>query len=220
SVQVGSSVMMNLLLVAAKRDELYPVIQSFRDAGLVIDCVDIDALATINALEFFYPQEFRSSTAVLDIGTEVSTLSVILEGKPRFIRDISYGGVDILKRLKRKLGLTEQQARQYVSDSDMVLPPDVVKTFQEVLGNLIADLKVSLDYYLDQISHAVAVKTLFLCGGEAYHPVVINALTRDLGLSVQPIDIFQKIQLDPGVDGDLVKKNRGFLSVPLGLCLR
>ncbi len=216
----GTAKQMSLLLVAVKRDEVMSLVQAFQTAGLEVEFIDIDSVAIINALEYFHPEDFNSSTAILDIGAEVSNLSVVQQGKPRFIRDISYGGADIVKRLKRKLGFTEQQARAQLQETDKMPAADVTVILQEVLGNLTSDLKVSLDYYLDQIPHAEPVKKIFLGGGEAYHPVVLETLKRDLKLPVQPMCILEKVELSPEIDQSLFMKSLGFLPVPFGLCLR
>ncbi len=218
SLAVGGTGM-NVLLVAVKRDELYTMIQTFQNAGLEIEMIDVDALASINALEFFYPEQFNSSTGILDIGTEISTLSIIHHGRPRFIRDISYGGLDILKRLKRKLGLSHEHAMEQI-EVDRQPTPEATVVLKESLGDLISDLKVSLNYYFDQVPSAEPVKTLFIGGGGGYHPIVIETLGSQLGFSVETMQILGKFQLANTVDAELVKKNQGLLPVTLGLCVR
>ena len=218
-IATPSGPMMNLLLVAVKRDELYPLIEVFQAASLQIEFIDIDALACINALEFFYPESLKTSIGVLDIGTEISTLSIMREGKPRFIRDVSYGGLDILKRLKRKLGLSDQAALEQL-EVDRLPSPEAIEVLKEGLANLVAELKVSLDYYLDQVHPSEPVTKLYLGGGGGYHPIVLETLTKELGFGVETIDILSKIKLGDGVDQEGVKKNQGLLAVALGLCLR
>lgn len=215
----GTDSQINLLLVSVKREEIYPIIQVVQSAGMEIELIDIDALAFVNALEFFYPEILKSSVGILDIGSEISTLSVIREGKPRFIRDISYGGVDITKRLKRKLGISDEQALEQM-EVDRVPSPEAAEVLKEGLGNLVADLKVSLDYYLDQVHPSEPVTKLFLGGGGGYHPIVVETLTKDLGFSVETIDVLSKFKLAEGVDPELIKKNQGLLPVALGLGLR
>ncbi len=220
SVTGPQGVMMNLLLVAVKKDEIYPLIQTFQAAGLETELIDIDALAFLNAVEFFYPDLMRSSTSgILDIGSEISTLCIVREGKPRFIRDISYGAMDILKRLKRKLGLTDESALK-ILEGDKAAGVDALSVFKEGLDNLIADLRVSLDYYMDQGQTSEPIKTIFLGGGGSCHPIVSETLTHDLGVTVQTMDILGKIQRDPAVDEKFLKVNQGILPIALGLCLR
>lgn len=210
---------MNVLLAAIRKDDVYSTLQIFQAAGLTVELVDVDALASINALEFFHPDDMKSSTGILDIGTDVSTLSVVHQGKPRFIRDITYGGVDIIKRLRRKLGLTQEQAVQQL-EVDRAPTPEAMQILKEGLGDLVSELRVSLNYYLDQIPTAEPIKKLFIEGGGGYHPLVIETLSKDLGFPVEMMCVLDKIQLGEGVDANLAKQNQGILTVALGLCLR
>ena len=210
---------MNILLVAVKRDELFNQIQLFQSAGLQIELIDVDALAAINALEFFQPEKLKLPTALLDIGSEVSTLSIILDGKPRFIRDISYGGFDMIKKLKRKLGLTQEQAVQQI-EVDQQPTPEAEAILKEALSDLVSELKLSLNYYLDQVPGSEPVKALVISGGGGYHPVAVQALTAELGFTVETMDILSSIQLGSGLSPEVIKSNQGLLPVSLGLCVR
>ncbi|MBI3306214.1 MAG: type IV pilus assembly protein PilM [Candidatus Omnitrophica bacterium] len=216
----GTGTFMNLLLVAVRRDELNPVIQTFHEAGLQVEFVDVDALASMNSLEYFHPEEWKKSVGFIDFGAEISSLCIIREGKPRFMRDISFGGMDFIKRLKRKLGVTEEKAREHFLQAADKPSPEVIPIIQESVETLIADLKVSLDYYLDQIPNAQPLQKLFISGTEAYHPQVVQMLSKEFSIPVEPMNILEKLTLGPDVDKRLVMENQGFLPVPIGLCLR
>lgn len=220
NITQGAGSLMNLLLAAVRRDELNPVIQVFKDAGLEIEFVDVDALASINALEYFHPDEWKTSVGLIDFGAEITSLCIIRDGKPRFIRDISFGGMDFIKRLKRKLGVTEEKAKDYFLETHRKLSPEIASIIQESVATLVTDLKLSLDYYLDQIPHARPIQKLFIAGVEADQPLVVETLSKELGIPVEPMNILGKLTLGPDVDKALVKENQGFLPVPIGLCLR
>ena len=219
NLPIASGAGMNVLLSAVKRDELYATLKIFQEAGLEVELIDVDALAAINALNFFYPERLQNPAAILDIGTEISTLSVAHLGKPRFIRDISFGGLDILKRLKRKLGLSQEQALQQI-EVDQAPTPEATDILKEALGDLVTDLKVSLNYYLDQTSGATAVKQLFVGGGGGYHPIVTEILKNSLGFEVEAMDVLGKVQIAPEIDAVMLRKNQGLLPVSLGLLIR
>lgn len=214
-----SGPMMNVLIVGVKRDEVYPLIQTFQSAGLEVELIDADALAFLNAIEFCYPDVVNTAFGILDIGTEISTLSVAQGGKPRFIRDLSFGGMDVLKRLKRKLGLTDQAALEQL-EVDRVPTPEAQEVLKESLSNLVSDLKVSLDYYIDQVSGAAPITKLFLAGGGGYHPIVVESLTKDLQIPVETLDVLGRVKTVQGLDLELFKKNQGLLTGALGLAVR
>lgn len=210
---------MNVLLVAVKRDEIYGALKTFQEAGLEVELIDVDALAVMNAFAFFYPERFQMPIALLDIGTEVSSLSVAHHGKPRFIHDISFGGMDILKRLRRKLGLSPEQALEQMAVESVPMPEAAV-ILRESLVDLAADLKVSFNYYLDQVPSAEPVKQLFLGSVAGYYPIVRETLGESLGIEIEAIDVLSKIEIGPEIDGERIKKAQGLLAVSLGLLIR
>lgn len=210
---------MNILLAVLKREDLNKILEVFQAAGLQVETIDCDALASINAVEFFSPEKFMEPCAVLDIGSEVSTLSVVIGGKPRFIRDISYGGIDMIKKLKRKLGLTHAQALEQI-EVDRQPSAEAQEIIKQALADLVSELKLSVNYYLDQVAGAEPIKNFFICGGGGYHPLVLETLTRELGASAEMLDILSGVELAPSVSVDEIKSNQGLLPVSIGLCLR
>lgn len=209
----------SLLLVAVKKDEIYNLVKNFQNAGFQVELIDIDSLAFFNGLEFFHPEDCRSSVGLLDIGTDISTLVITRSGMPRFIRDISFGGADLVKRLKRKLGMSEKEAFEQL-EVDREPSQPAMEVLKEGIKSLVADFKVSVDYYMDQMQPPEGVKKLFLGGAAGYLPFVIKAFSEDLGFPVQSMDLGNKISIKQGLDQDYIKKNQALLHVALGLCLR
>lgn len=219
NVQVNGKPMMNVMLVAVKREELYSALQVFQNADLQVVLIDVDAIVSINALEYLHPNDMAPPTAILDIGSEISTLCVVQGGKPKFIRDMTYGGVDIIKKMKRKLTLTQEQALQLI-EVDRVPSPEIAEVISDALGDLVSELKVTLNYYYDQIPGAEPIKKMFIEGGGGYHPLVIQKLNADFGFGVEMMNILDKVQLADGVDPNIIRLNQGILPMPIGLCLR
>jgi type IV pilus assembly protein PilM len=210
---------MNVLLVAVKREDLYPLIGVYKDAGLDVELVDIDSLAFFNAVEFLYPDRFKSALGILDIGTDISTLGIMKEGKPQFIRDISYGCVDIQKRLKRKLGVSSEDLIKKLENIEL-LEEKIRQEMLDALTPLISELRVSLDYYLDQVQHSNALENLYLCTEQAFYPIILDALNKNLGIAVGNLNLDGKVSLGPKLSKEGIEKNEMLMPIALGLCLR
>ena len=218
-VKLEAGIGMDLLLTAVKRDELCELVKSFKQANLNVECIDIDAIASMNALEFFHPEVLHSTVGIFDFGTELSNLCVLREGKPRFIRDISLGRTDLVNLIKRKLGLSEEAARAQL-DGGQTPSPEALEVIHQGLSNLMTDLKISMDYYFDQIHPAAPLQTLFVeCAG-AFYSLLTEMLAQNLGIPVRSMDILSKVELDPGVNAELVNANRSSLPLAMGLSLR
>lgn len=218
SVKTDDGEKMEVMLVVIKRPELEPTIEIFRNLECRLSVVDVDILSAMAALEYFHPVDFTGHISLLDLGTEISTLGIIRDGKPRFIRDISYGAYDLHKRLKTRSSLLEEKIEQLFEKNEAPAPAEEA-AIRESLEGLIGDLRVSFDYYHDQAGPAGPVAKLFLSGGVS-HPVVLKVLSEGLQIPVASMDILAKLRWEAAVDGELLKNHASLLPVALGLGLR
>ena len=209
---------MEVMLAVIKRQELEPTLEVFRNLECRLSLVDVDILSAMAALEYFHPEDFAGHAGLLDMGTEISSLGIVREGKPRFIRDISYGIFDLYKRLKTRSNLSDEKIERLFEKNEDPSPEEA-QAITESLDGLIGDLRVSFDYYHDQSGHSKPISKLFLSGG-ATHPVVLKALSAGLQIPVVCMDVLAKIQLAPGIDAAILKNNLPLLPVALGLGIR
>lgn len=219
SVKTEEGERMEVMLVVVKRQELEPTLEIFRSIECKLSIVDVDILSAMTALEFFHPKDFAGHVGLLDIGTEISTLGVIRDGKPRFIRDISYGTFDMQKRVRSRTSLTSE-AVEDLFELGSSPAPEADAAIAESMEGLVSDLKVSFDYYRDQNHAEGAVEKIFVCGGGALHPVVLRSLSNGLGVPVECLEVLSKLKWAETVDAGQLRRIQAFLPVALGLALR
>ncbi|HNX68760.1 MAG TPA: pilus assembly protein PilM [Candidatus Omnitrophota bacterium] len=210
---------MEVMLSVIKLPDLEPTLEIFRNLECRLAVVDVDILAALAALEYFHPEDFKGHVGLLDLGSEISTLGIVRDGNPRFIRDISYGTYDLQKRLKTRSNFTEEMTEK-ILESDREPPAEAVEAIRESLDGLIGDLRVSFDYYQDQSARGQPLEKLFLSGGAAANPVVLRSLSEGLKIPVVCMDILKKIKWAPEIDEALVKSSLPLLPVVLGLGVR
>ena len=209
---------MEVMLAVIKRQELDPTLEIFRNLECSLSVVDVDILSVMAAMEYFHPVDFSGHTGILDLGAEISTLGIVREGKPRFIRDISYGTYDLFKRMKTRSNLTDEKIEQFF-EKNQTPSQEEGQAIAESLDGLIGDLRVSFDYYHDQSGQSQPITKLFLSGSLS-HPAVLKALSDGLQIPVVGMDLLGKIQCSPEVDPAVLKMNEALLPVALGLGLR
>ncbi len=214
-----SNLMMDVLLIAVKKDEIYPLLQDFQNADTRVEIIDIDILAAMNAVEYFFPEDFKEkSIALLDIGSEISSICVIKQGKPKFIRDISFGGGDISKKLRRKLGMSAEEAMK-VLESPKTASPEAQEILKEGYETLCSDLKLTIDYYLTEVQGAAAVDKIFL-GGGGHAEQLKEGLNPTMNIEVENISFMEKVKISDSVNKEDLLINQSMLPVAFGLCLR
>jgi len=218
SLKTDDGEKMEVMLAVIKRQELEPTLEIFRNLECRLSVLDVNILSAMAALEYFHPEDFSGHTGLLDLGTEISTLGIVRDGKPRFIRDISYGTYDLHKRLRTRFNLTDEKIEK-IFERNEAPRPDEAQAITESLEGLIGDLRVSFDYYRDQSGQAKTVTKLFLSGGVS-HPVILKTLSEGLQIPVVCMDILSKLKWAPEVDSELLKTHAALLPVALGLGLR
>lgn len=209
---------MEVMLAVIKRQELEPTLEIFRNLECRLSVLDVNILSAMAALEYFHPEDFSGHAGLLDFGTEISTLGIVRDGKPRFVRDISYGVYDLHKRLKTRFNLTDEKI-EGIFEKNETPTPEEAQAITESLEGLIGDLRVSFDYYHDQSGQSKTVTKLFLSGGVS-HPVILKTLSDGLQIPVVCMDILPKLKWAPEVDPELIKNHLAHLPVALGLGLR
>lgn len=218
-VASGSGKMMNLLLVAVKKTEVYPLITLYQEAGFQIELIDSDVLSFMNFIEFVYPDAMSAPTAVLDIGHEISSLGILRAGKPQFIRDISYGGADLLKKIRRKLGLAPNDPIDAFQSTEP-MTPEFEQIIVESMAPLVSDIKVSLDYYSDQVQPSEVVQKMYLTGTFGNKEIAKQQLSKSLGFDVIKPSFREKVKFVEAIPAANIEQGELFMPVALGLCVR
>ncbi len=93
---------MKILLCAAKKDFAEKKIKIAEEAGLKVQLIDIDTLCLVNSFCFNNPSESKT-LCLLNIGTEITNLSIVREGMSYLARDIE-STTPVLERLLNEIG--------------------------------------------------------------------------------------------------------------------
>lgn len=210
---------MEVLLVAVKQKEIYHLLGIFQRAGLEVEILDVGAFAFANLLEFLFPQSKSESLAFLDMGVESSTFGIVRRGKPIFIRDLSFGGDDILKLLRGKLALARDAAWAPQRDPSL-FTPEYKAVVEQALSGLFNELRLSLGYYWDQVPGAEPIQNFYVAGGGFRFVQDLSALERETKIHTSRPAIFSRIEVPPHLDPSLLRENEDLLPPALGLCLR
>src|SRR6187401_212099 len=104
---------MDLLLVAAKRDQIEEYAQLARNAKLKPMVCDIDAFTVQNLFEYSRNLPQDQTIALINVGASLSSLNIISNGVSAFTREIANGGNGITEEIQRQLSVPFDQAEAY-----------------------------------------------------------------------------------------------------------
>jgi type IV pilus assembly protein PilM len=232
----------NVLLAACRRDEIDERLSLVRNRGLSPRAVDVDLFAVINAWERARtaaeavetqgdegaggeetvgdrenPSD-RSGVALVDIGSQRSTVSVLADGIPCFSREIGMGGADMTQALARALGLGTEEAEILKRD-----PGEREEEVRAATAGVLEDIGNELSHSLDYVEHheGVRVEVVRVSGGGSLAPGVLAWLEEVIARSVLAWDPLAELPVAEDaagvVDLDLWRPS---LAVALGLAWR
>lgn len=213
---------MDLLLVAARKDQISAYAQLAKDAKLKPVVVDIDAFTIQNAFEATFGVGEAEVVALINVGASLSSLNVLAGGTSSFTREIAHGGNLITEEIQRQLGVPFEVAEAYKcgrSPDGGPVPDRVPGLVDQSVDSIAAEIQRSLDFFMatsgeGDISRAV------LTGGTANLPGLAAAIERRARVQVHTMHPAQRCVLDNGINKAVFESRIPQLAVALGLTLR
>ncbi len=209
---------MQVLLVAAKRDLILNLAEIIREAGLVPDAVDVNSFAVQNVLETAHDMRPEEVVALIDIGAEITNVNIVRDGIPLYTQDVSMGVNNMVRAVQKKFQVSREEAGDALEGrTDKLDVRHPLETFCKDLGH-------SLDKsatYLKTSGDAEQLDRIFLSGGGARVPGLVDVLQEVQPLPVELVDPLRRIHFDPAVfAGGSPEEIAPQLVVGVGLALR
>jgi type IV pilus assembly protein PilM len=213
---------MEVLLVAAKRDQIEDYAQLVRAAKLRPVVCDIDAFSVQNLFEATRGLDPNQTFALVNVGATLSSLNVISGGVSSFSREIANGGNAVTEEIQRTLGIPYEQAESYKcgDGQDGIVPDEVVQIVEGSCDSIAAEIQRSLDFFMATSGDA-AIGRLYLTGGCANLPSLAQAVEQRSRIPVETwLPIEGVVSVGKDVDQEKLSRHGLQLSVPIGLSLR
>jgi len=220
---------MDLLLVAAKRDQIEEYAQLARNAKLKPLVCDIDAFTVQNLFEYSRTLPQNQTIALINVGASLSSLNIIANGVSAFTREIANGGNGITEEIQKQLNVPHDQAEAYkcggsASAEDPtragMVPQQVVQVIEAVSDTIAAEIQRSLDFFM-ATSGEGEIARIYVTGGSANLAALARAIERRARVSVETWSPVEKLTIEAKeVDPTLLQARAAQLSVALGLSLR
>jgi type IV pilus assembly protein PilM len=222
-----------VLLVATRKDVTNSYLETFRQAGLAVDVLEISSFSLIRTirpqLRQFSPQE---AVALIDIQFESTEISIAVDGVPQFSRTVPIGTFQIQTSLSRAMNLppsrntellqgmtvpASNSMDQSMGASKMGGTNPATAAMLRILGDLADELRRSIDFYHNQ-GENTEVAQLLLAGPGASIGQLDEFFSQRLSLPTTMIDPIAAMSLE--VEQDIPVAQRSGLGVVLGLGLR
>lgn len=214
---------MEVLLVAAKREEITDLTTLVAEARLRTKVVDLDAFALQNCYESIYgPVGVGQNVVLLHVGASLTTLNILSQGTTAFTRDIARGGHNITEEIQRSLGVDYEEAEQFkcgTHESGRV-PQQLAGILQHSMEELAGEVQRSLDFYL-ATSGNHDIHKIYVSGGSANSTALTESIGRRSRVAIEPLDCLRLAPPDTKtVDMSMLQGRVAHAAVAAGLSLR
>jgi type IV pilus assembly protein PilM len=151
-----------ILLVAAQRDMVGQFVEVARKAGLTVDGIDLQAFALARALS---PPDLsmadggqnKAATALVNIGSGITNLVVVVGETPQFTRAISLGSESLIDALTADLRVNQTEAWRLAVTVGLPGPAEEYPAdiTPEVAARIHASLESTCETFSDEIRRSV-----------------------------------------------------------------
>jgi type IV pilus assembly protein PilM len=213
---------MSVMAAAAKKDVVDQRMKLLTDLGVSADFVGVNAIALANAFAVLGSTEEKQgasaepAVALLDMGGSVDSLTIFVDGQPRFTRDIFIGGEDFTKSISQALGISLAEAEK-LKNSPGKRQEEILNACDGVISNMVQELRLSMDYFTTE--HNCEVHRLFLTGGAAMLTGIEEIFKKNLEVNVSQWSPLPGLKTGEGISAGDLEKKASKLGVVLGLAL-
>ena len=213
---------MDVMLVAAKKDIIEDYESLIQLAGLNPMIMDVDAFAIQNAYENSSGKT-SGCYAIINVGAEELGINTIKDGVSIFTRDSSYGGSQITDAIMTKFNVSYEDAENIklggtkIDDKQKAALEEI---FTTMISGWVQEIKRALDFlsttYPDESIEKILV------GGGAYRiPGFLKYLEMETEIPVEELNPFASLQINEKIfDPEYLSYIAPQAAVAVGLALR
>ena len=217
-------------LFAMKRDQVYRHLQSFTDANIEVDIIQLAPLALCNFLLFdqmpkvpaadqFDPESPPPSTVILSLGTDATDL-VVTNGLRVWQRSIPLGGNHFTKALTKELKLTFAKAEHLKCNAAAAPDPRALfQAMRPVFNDLLTEIQRSIGYFTS-IDRNAKIEKIVGLGNGMKMPGLRKYLSQSLGIEVVRVSAFDHLTGPEVLGAPAFKENILSFGVAYGLAVQ
>ncbi len=218
----GSEGQVNVLLAASRSENVDLRIAALEVGGLEAKIVDVEAFALENTVAMMANDLFSGGEdkviAVADVGSAVTTFSVLESLKIVYSREQAFGGAQLTEDIQRRYGLSFEEAG--LAKKQGGLPdnygPEVLEPFKESMAQQISRAQ----QFFFSSSSIAQIDHLILAGGCASIDGIAGIVEAAIGIPTVVANPFAHMTLSSRIPAQALTNDAPSLMVSCGLALR
>ncbi|MFA7300932.1 MAG: type IV pilus assembly protein PilM [Candidatus Shapirobacteria bacterium] len=184
---------LSVFAIAARNDLVAEYVKLFKSCGIELSAIEPTSLSLKRLVNQISTE--TKSTMILDIGEKFSDIICMHESNIFFARSLSIGGESITRAISVNLGLDMASAEEYKKAygmKEMELEGKIKNSIMPIFESLAEEVRRAIALYVE--SHNKTVDLLIMSGGGAKMPGLAEELTKKLGIEVQVMQPFLRIE--------------------------
>jgi type IV pilus assembly protein PilM len=210
----------DVMLVAAKREVVDGYLSMLQSAGLRVVIVDIGAFALENIYEENYSLD--ENVALVDIGATKMSINIVSQGISVLARDVVVGSRQLTDQIQNRFGVTadEGEGLKMGYEPAEEKQKDIDDIFANTCTHWALELKKAIDLYYTN-NPDMALSKIILSGGGSRIQGLEQFFAEEIGLEVEILNPFKKIQTDnKKIDKEYMNYIGPEMAIALGLAIR
>jgi type IV pilus assembly protein PilM len=188
--------LMDVMLVAAKKDIIEDYVSLIHLAGLNPAVLDVDAFALQNAFEMS-AEETSGCYAIVSVGAEELGINAIKNRISIFTRDSSYGGSQITEAIMSKLDTSYEEAEKIkLGGTKMDKERGALEEiFTSSVSGWVQEIKRALDF-LSTTYPDETIEKILITGGASRLPGFAKYLEMETDIPIEQLNPFANLQIN------------------------
>jgi type IV pilus assembly protein PilM len=213
--------LMDVLIVAVKKDKINEYVTVVKEAGLNPVVVDIDVFALENMYEINYEIKPDENVALVNVGASMININILSSGLSVFTRDSSVGSNLHTEALQKEFTISYNDAERLKQGETIegISQEDVRIVLASASETIITEISRSFEYFRST-TNQWSINEIILSGGSALLKDFVSLLSEKLAIDVKVVNPFKNIQIPESFDKEYLKRVEPLLSVATGLALR
>lgn len=183
---------LSVFAIASRNNIIESYLKVYKMAGLEMNALESPAVAIRRIVN--ESVSTKASILLVDMGEKYSDIVAVSDGKVYFTRAMSVGGESLTRAISVNLGLDMASAEEYKKAygmKEMELEGKIKAAIQPVFASMAEEIRRALGAFRED--QGKPAELLVLSGGGANLPGLAEELTKILGIEVQVIQPFLKI---------------------------
>ncbi len=212
----------DVLLAASRTENVDDKVASLELGGLQAKIIDVEAFALENSINMIADDSlggaYEQVIAVVDVGSAVTTFSVLDKGQIVYSREQQFGGAQLTEDIQRKYGLSYEEAG--IAKKQGGLPDNYESEVLEPFKDNMAQQISRAQQFFFSSSSITSIDHLIVAGGCASIDGISGLIESKAGIPTSIANPFAYMSVASRVSSNTLANDAPALLVSCGLALR